>query len=75
MSAEKLASLRASETRLVAAMGDPTRAVFYDDFKKENRPISEIAAALAFVRSEIRKLEGGEGGSFRIRTVRMGNDY
>lgn len=75
MSAEELTRLRASEARLVAAMGDPTRAVFYDDFKRENRPISEIKDALSFVRSEIARLEGRTGGTLRIRPVRMGTDY
>lgn len=56
MSTLTLEQLQAAETRLVTAMGDPTRAVFYDDFKRENRPISEIQDALAAIRSEIRRL-------------------
>ncbi len=48
-----LEQLRAMETRLVIALGDTTRAVFYDDFKRENRPISEVTAALDRVRAEI----------------------
>ncbi|HCQ52694.1 MAG TPA: hypothetical protein DIV82_00340 [Brevundimonas diminuta] len=51
-----LEQLRAMETRLVTALGDTTRAVFYDDFKRENRPISEVTAALDRVRAEIVRL-------------------
>lgn len=53
MSATTLDQLRAYEARLIRALGDPTKAVFYDDFKRENRPVSEIQSALASVRAEI----------------------
>ena len=48
-----LDQLKTYEARLVAALGDPTKAVFYDDFKRENRPVSELRSALATVREEI----------------------
>ncbi len=53
MSAVTLEQLKAYEAKLIRALGDPTKAVFYDDFKRENRPISEVQAALAAVRAEI----------------------
>lgn len=53
MSEVTLEQLKAYEAKLIRALGDPTKAVFYDDFKRENRPISEIQSALAAVRSEI----------------------
>jgi len=56
MSTVTLEQLQAYEAKLIRALGDPTKAVFYDDFKRENRPVSEITTALAFVRSEIAKL-------------------
>lgn len=76
MSALTLEQLQAAETRLVTAMGDPTRAVFYDDFKRENRPISEIQDALAAIRSEIRRLrDGGSGSTLTLRPARIHLDY
>lgn len=48
-----LATLQAYEAKLVKAAADPMKQVWYDDFRKENRPFSEISAQLAWVRSEI----------------------
>lgn len=48
-----LAELVAFERKLIKAMADPTRQVWYDDFRKENRPFSEIAQQLSWVRGEI----------------------
>jgi len=50
-----LEDLRAYEARLIRALADPTRAIFYDDFKRENRPVSELETALSRVRVEIAK--------------------
>lgn len=76
MSGLTLEQLQAAETRLVTAMADPARAVFYDDFKRENRPISEIQDALAAIRSEIRRVTGaGSGSTLRVRPARLHLDY
>jgi len=48
-----LDQLKAFEARLLTALSDPTKAIFYDDFKRENRPVSELDAALTRVRAEI----------------------
>jgi hypothetical protein len=70
-----LEQLQASEARLVKALGDPTKAVFYDDFKRENRPISEIQGALAAIRAEISRLTtGGTGSTLVVRRARMSVD-
>lgn len=75
MSAVTLEQLRASEAKLIRALGDPTRTVFYDEFKRENRPISEIEDALQAIRREISRLagDGDAGSTFRVRPVRMVN--
>lgn len=56
MTAVTLEQLQAYEARLLSAMADPTKAIFYDDFKRENRPVSELDAALTRVRAEIVRL-------------------
>lgn len=48
-----LEQLRAYEAKLVKAASDPTKSVWYDDFRKESRPFAEIQKQLAWVRSEI----------------------
>lgn len=48
-----LDELRAYEAKLVKAASDPTKSVWYDDFRKENRPFAEIQQQLAWVRGEI----------------------
>lgn len=48
-----LADLQAYEAKLVKAAADPAKSVWFDDFRKENRPFSEIQAQLAWVRREI----------------------
>lgn len=53
MSTHTLTELRAFERKLVAALADPTAEVWYDDFKKRNRPVAELQPALAAVRAEI----------------------
>lgn len=76
MSDTTLEQLKASESRLVRALGDPTKTVFYDDFKRENRPISEIQDALNAIRAEISQLTTGGGGStLVIRRARQSVDY
>ena len=71
-----LDQLQASEARLVRALGDPTKTVFYDEFKRENRPISEIQDALQAIRREIAALTGeASGSSLRIRRVRIEGNY
>jgi len=56
LSAVTLEQLQAAEAKLIRALGDPTRTVFFDEFKRENRPVSELQSALASIRSEIAKL-------------------
>lgn len=56
MSAVTLEQLQAYEAKLLRALGDPTKVVFYDDFKRENRPVAEIQSALAAVRAEIARM-------------------
>lgn len=56
MTTVTLDQLKAFEARLLTALADPTKAIFYDDFKRENRPVSELETALTRVRSEIAKL-------------------
>lgn len=76
MSDLTLEQLRTAETRLVRALGDPTKVVFYDDFKQENRPISEIQDALAAIRAEIAaSISGRPASTLVIRPVRIRNDY
>lgn len=76
MSAVTLEQLQASEAKLIRALGDPTKTVFYDEFKRENRPISEIQDALQAVRREIARLKGEDtGSSMRVRPVRMRSAY
>lgn len=76
MSDLTLEQLRAAESRLVRALGDPTKVVFYDDFKRENRPISEIQDALTAIRAEIAALISGRPATtLVIRPVRIRNDY
>ena len=71
-----LDQLQASEARLVRALVDPTKTVFYDEFKRENRPISEIQDALQAIRREIAALTGeASGSSLRIRRVRIEGNY
>lgn len=48
-----LDELKAYEAKLVKAASDPTKSVWYDDFRKENRPFAEIQQQLAWVRGEI----------------------
>lgn len=76
MSAVTLEQLEAAEAKLIRALGDPTKTVFYDEFKRENRPISEIEDALQAIRREIGRLKGTDSGSsMRIRQVRMKGGY
>lgn len=56
MTTVTLDQLKAFEARLLTALSDPTRAVFYDDFKRENRPVAELDQALTRVRAEIARL-------------------
>lgn len=51
--ATTLVQLQAFEVKLLAAIGDPTIEVWYDDFRKRSRPVSELQSALAQVRAEI----------------------
>lgn len=53
MSTTTLAQLRAYEAKLTKAMGDPAAEVWFDDFRKKNRPISELKSAMDWVRGEI----------------------
>ena len=48
-----LAQLREYEAKLLRAMADPTAETWYDQFKKKNRPVSELQVALKQVRAEI----------------------
>ncbi|NBB65077.1 hypothetical protein GVN18_38115 [Pseudomonas sp. ODNR1LW] len=76
MSDLTLEQLKQAESRLVRALSDPTKAVFYDDFKQENRPISEIQDALAAIRAEITaQISGRAPTTLVIRPVRIRNDY
>lgn len=71
-----LEQLRAAESRLVRALGDPTKSVFYDDFKRENRPISEIQDALSAIRAEIAAaISGAPASTLIVRPVRIRSDY
>lgn len=58
MSQLTLEQLQAFEAKLIRAIADPTRTVFYDEFKRENRPVAELQSALATVRTEIIRLKG-----------------
>lgn len=60
-----LSDLRAYEAKLIKALGDPTKAVFYDEFKKENRPISELRSALDAIRVEIASAEAEADGTVK----------
>lgn len=71
MSATTLEQLQAYEARLIRALGDPTKAVFYDDFKRENRPVSEIQSALATVRAEIARHPDNPDAKRRDRFVKV----
>lgn len=53
-----LNELQAYEAKLIKAMGDPLAEVWYDEFKKKNRPISELKDALAEIRKQIAKVQG-----------------
>lgn len=76
MSAVTLDQLKAQEARLIRALGDPTKTVFYDEFKRENRPIGEIEDALQAIRREIGRLLGtADAGSLKVRPVRMTSAY
>lgn len=71
-----LEQLRAAESRLVRALGDPAKSVFYDDFKRENRPISEIQDALSAIRAEIAAaINGTPASTLIVRPVRIRSDY
>lgn len=71
-----LEQLKASEAKLIRALGDPTKTVFFDEFKKENRPIGEIQDALAAIRREIAALDGTASASTtKIRRARIESDY
>lgn len=71
MSATTLDQLKAYEARLLKALGDPTKAVFYDDFKRENRPVSELQSALATVRAEIARHPDNASAKPRDRFVKV----
>ena len=48
-----LTELRAYEAKLVKAAADPTKQTWFDDFRREMRPFSEIQRQLTWVRAEI----------------------
>lgn len=62
-----LDQLRAIETKLLTALGDPTLSVAYDHFRRENRPIGDIQKSLDQVRSEISALCNPAGTKPRVR--------
>ncbi len=72
-----LDQLKAAEARLVRALGDPTKTVFYDEFKRENRPSAEIEDALRAIRREISAHADNATPPSRsvIRPVRMSGAY
>lgn len=53
-----LSELQAYEAKLIKAMGDPLAEVWYDEFKKKNRPVSELKEALAEIEKRIAKAQG-----------------
>lgn len=55
-----LATLQSYEAELLAALGDPSRSLFFDHFKMENRPIAEVQAALSQIRREISNAQSGD---------------
>lgn len=55
-----LTELQGYESDLLRAIGDPTKTVFFDHFRLENRPMAEIQAALDQVRREISKINIGD---------------
>lgn len=56
-----LSELQAYEAKLIKAAADPTKAVYFDDFKRENRPFDEITQQLSWVRGEIARAQAAAG--------------
>lgn len=53
MTTTTLAQYRAYEAKLVKAAANPLKQVWFDDFRREYRPFSEIEKQLVWVRKEI----------------------
>lgn len=71
MTTTTLEQLRAYEAKLLKAMGDPTQEVWYDDFRKRNRPVAELQSALSWVRREIAAHPDNATRTPRMRQIRV----
>lgn len=65
--AATLVELQSYEAKLLKAIGDPTLEVWYDDFRKRSRPVSELQDALSQVRREIAQHPDNTSTSHRVR--------
>lgn len=62
-----LAQLQAYEASITAAMGDPTKESWFDDFRQVMRPVTELAAQLEWVRAEIANSPENANPTVRVR--------
>jgi hypothetical protein len=65
--ATSLSDLQAYEAKLLKAIGDPTIEVWFDDFRKRMRPVSELQDALSQVRREISTHPDNTSTTQRVR--------
>lgn len=70
-----LDDLLARKEKLEKAAADPTKSVWYDDFKREMRPFHEIAAQLDLVEAQIRKARGTKAPDKRRLIVARTSGY